>query len=84
MIFTVTVVVFKDSYHYGNTGIRVVGLLSSPTSTDMIHGCADRQYTLQWGKDAYEKLTAKPVSYTHLDVYKRQGLYNKYSSINRL
>ena len=38
--------------------------------------CDDKQVTIQAADSAFKTLVSLPVSYTHLDVYKRQHLHH--------
>ena len=49
-----------------------------PSGFDYAHADADlRQPASVWAEEGVQSLNSTPVSYTHLDVYKRQGVDGK-------
>ncbi|XP_046660382.1 15-hydroxyprostaglandin dehydrogenase [NAD(+)]-like [Homalodisca vitripennis] len=51
---------FGAKYHYNHTGVRVVGLLSGPTKTDIIQMAGEKQLEPEWGRLLVAYLSEPP------------------------
>ncbi|XP_054288209.1 15-hydroxyprostaglandin dehydrogenase [NAD(+)]-like isoform X2 [Macrosteles quadrilineatus] len=74
---------FGAEYHYKNTGVRVVGLLSGPTETDMITNTTEKQLSPDMGRAAVAALreaslqssTVVGKAVTHIVKYAPTGSF---------
>lgn len=46
----------QANYHYERTGVRVVGLLTGPTDTNLLKNAEEKQYDPKWGKELVASL----------------------------
>ncbi|KAG8254567.1 hypothetical protein J6590_005117 [Homalodisca vitripennis] len=67
----------QAKYHYNHTGVRVVGLLSGPTKTDIIQMAGEKQLEPEWGRLLVAYLSEPPPQRCRKPVQIEKGIMGK-------